>query len=67
MADVQSFYQLKQSANPVINTAFFPFENGIRQWTDKYGSGIPNPIHLNLQGLVANDSSYVTNNFATLV
>ncbi len=63
MADVQSHYRLVQSANIVINEAFFPFENGMRKWADKYGAGVPNPIHLFLQGLVANDSSYVTNEF----
>ena len=68
MADVQSFYQAKQSANPVINTAFFPFENGIRQWTDRHGAGLPSTLlHVNVQGLLAKDTTYVTNKFATLI
>ncbi len=68
MPDVQSFYQAKQSVNPVINTAFFPFENGLRVWTDKHGAGLPSALlHLNVQGTVTNDSSYITNKFATLV
>ena len=50
-----------------MDTDFFPFENGLRERTDKYGLGVPNPIHLFLGGSVADDLSFVTNRLATLV
>ena len=64
MADVQSFYQSKQSAKLVFDADFFPFSGsgGVRTWYDKYGGSVPSSLlHINLQGLVANDLSYIRN------
>ncbi len=61
MADVQSLYQMKRSANSSFDGNFAPFLGGQDPWTDRHGAGIPSALlHLNVQGLVANDLSYIT-------
>ena len=62
MASTTGFYQLSFSTYPVVNTNLFPFENGWSKLTDKYGATADiGLLHASLQGIVANDLSYITN------
>ncbi len=64
MADVNSSYQMNQSAVMAFDSSFFPFDTSdiINVLTDKYGATLTNALlHLNVQGIVANDLDFVTN------
>jgi len=54
-ATAQAFFQMKTTLNNTVNGDISPL-------SDKYGAISPSAlIHTNLQGIVANDLSYVTN------
>ena len=65
MPNVQSFYQMAQTVFPVFDFTQSPFTGGVVRLTNKYGATTPVALlHLNLQGIVANDLSYITNIFS---
>ncbi len=58
----------------VADESFTPFSSAgvpaggtLDKLTDKYGMTTPNPIHLFLNGLVANDLSYITNEVVNII